>query len=326
LIALNLRYLSRSDVESLSVSMAEVIEVVEEGFRRNGMGETQMPPKIAIKPRGGETFLHAMPAYVGQLDIAAIKWVGGNDDNRKRGLPSISGLIILNDPETMFPVCIMDASWVTAMRTGAANAVAMKYLGPERVETVAIIGCGVQGRSNLLAMHTRYPEIAQLRCYDISQAALNAFVEEAREKYDFDVAPVAGLQAAVEGADVIVTAGPSPKEPTPYLKEEWLKPGAMAAPVDYMGAWEGKLAAKVDKLITDDHGQMDYYRSKGYFKDVPKPYADLGEIVAGKKPGREGPQERTMSILMGIAVDDAVTAQLVHDRAVAQDAGMTLPL
>ncbi len=306
--------------------MAEVIEVVEEGFRRKGMGQTQMPAKTAVKPRGGETFLHAMPAYIAGLDIAAIKWVGGNDNNRARGLPSISGLIILNDPETMFPVCIMDASWVTAMRTGAANAVAMKYLGPQRAATVAIIGCGVQGRSNLLAMHTHYPGIAQLRCYDASQAALDAFVEEARQTYDFEIVPVAGPQAAVVGADVVVTAGASPKEPTPYLKEEWLQPGAMAAPVDYMGAWEGELAAKVDKLITDDHAQMDYYRSKGYFRDVPKPYADLGEIVAGDKPGRESPEERTMSILMGIAVDDAVTAQLIYDRAVAQNTGMTLPL
>jgi len=321
----SIRYLSRGDVESLGISMAEVIEGVEEGFRRKGMGETQMPPKTAIHPRPGETFLHAMPAYVGGLDTAAIKWVGGNDENRSRGLPNISGLIILNDPETMVPVCIMDASWVTMMRTGAANAVAMKYLGPERADSVAVIGCGVQGRSNALAMHTQYPGLRELRCYDPSEVALELFVEEAAQAYDFEVIAVSGPQEAVQGADVVVTAGPSPKEPTPYLKEEWLKPGAMAAPVDYMGAWEGKLAAMVDKLITDDHAQMDYYRSKGYFKDVPKPYADLGEIVAGKKPGRESPEERTMSILMGIAIDDAVTAQLIHARAVAGNVGMMLP-
>jgi alanine dehydrogenase len=321
---MSIRYLSRAEVESLNISMAQVIEVVEEGFRLKGMGQTQMPPKTAIHARPGETFLHAMPAYVGGMDTAAIKWVGGNENNPKQGLPNISGVIVLNDPETQFPICIMDAGWVTMMRTGAANAVAMKYLGPQRAETVAVIGCGVQGRSNALAMHTHYPEIKQLRCYDVSAEALGAFVKEAEQAYDSEVVAVSEPREAVEGVDVVVTAGPSPKSPTPYLRQEWLKAGAMAAPVDYMGAWEGELAAKVDKLITDDHGQMDYYRAKGYFADVPKPYADLGEIVAGKQPGRESADERTMSILMGIAIDDAVTAQLIYDQACEQEVGVML--
>lgn len=323
---MNLRYLSRSDVEDLDISMSQIISVVEEGFRLKGLGKVQMPPKIAVKPRGPESFLHAMPAYVGGLDIAAIKWVGGNDDNPGRGLPTISGLIVLNDPETMFPVCVMDAIWVTAVRTGAANAVAMKYLGPAQAETVSIVGCGVQGRSNLLAMATIYPEITGARCFDVNPDALERFIRESLDAYDFRITPAASPREAVEGADVVVTAGPSPKDPTPYLSEKWLKRGAMAAPVDYMGAWEGPMASSVDRLITDDHGQMEYYRSKGYFRDVPRPYADLGEIVAGIKPGRQSPDERTMSILLGIALDDAVTANLIHQRAIEEDIGTLLPL
>ncbi|MFO7945731.1 MAG: ornithine cyclodeaminase family protein [Armatimonadota bacterium] len=321
-----LRYLSRDDVISLDISMQEVIEAVEEGFRRKGMGQTQMPPKIAIHPRGEGTFLHAMPAYVGGIDAAAVKWVGGADDNPDRGLPTISGLIIYNDPETMFPRCIMDCQWVTAMRTGAANAVAMKYLGPEEPEVVAVVGCGVQGRSNTLAMATLYSSIRQLRCYDVSYEAVHEYAEQTLEKYDFEVVVADGPEDAVSEADIVVTAGPSPREPTPYLRDEWLKPGAMAAPVDYMGAWEGRLAQNVDKLITDDHAQMEYYRQKGYFNNVPKPYADLGQIVAGTYPGRESSEERTMSICMGIAVDDAVTAKLVYQAAVEQDCGTILPL
>ncbi len=321
-----LRYLSRDDVVSLDITMEAVIDAVEEGFRQKGMRHTQMPPKIAIHPRGESTFLHAMPAYVGGTDAAAVKWVGGADDNPDRGLPNISGLIIYNDPDTMFPRCIMDCRWVTAMRTGAANAVAMKYLGPENPQVVAVVGCGVQGRSNTLAMDTLYSTIRQLRCYDINDEALEDYAEETREKYDFEVFVADGPEAAVADADIVVTAGPSPKEPTPYLRDEWLKPKAMAAPVDYMGAWEGKLAQNVDKLITDDHAQMEYYRQKGYFKNVPKPYADLGQIVAGSYPGRESAGERTMSICMGIAVDDAVTAKLVYEAAVEQDCGTILPL
>lgn len=324
---MQIRYLSRADVESLAVPMADIIEVVEEGFRRKGMGETQMPPKIAIHSRPGEAFLHAMPAYIGGLDIAAVKWVGGNEANLERGLPNITGLIVLNDPETMVPLAIMDGSWITAMRTGAANAVAMKYLGPASPRTVAVVGCGVQGRSNLLAMLTRYPGIVRVCCYDVIPQALVAFIRDAESSHaGVEFVAAAGPREAVEEADIVVSAGPSPKHPTPYLRADWLKQGAMAAPVDYMGAWDAQLAAEVDLLITDDHAQMDYYRSKGYFADIPRPNADLGEVVAGLKPGRERSDERTMSICMGIAVDDAVTAALVYERACAAGIGVELPL
>ncbi len=319
-----LKYLSRADLESLKITMAEVMEVVEEGFRRKAMGETQMTSKAFITPRGGEAGMMSMAAYVGGMDAAAIKWLGWATGNRQRGLPLHTGLVILNDPDTSLPMSVMDAGWVTAMRTGAASGVAMKYLGPSQAAIGAVIGCGVEGRSNLSAMHTCYPELAELRCYDIFDAALEAFVEESRRQYDFTVTPVGSPQAAVEEADVVVTAGSTGA--TPFLKQEWLKAGAMAVPVDLFGAWEVELAMQVDKLVTDDYEKFDSFRSSERLKDLPQPYAELGEIVAGDKPGRETPQERTMSILGGIPVDDAVAAHLAYTRAVEQGVGVTLPL
>lgn len=320
-------YLSRADVESLALSMAEIVKVVEEGFRLKGLGQTQMPPKIAIHPRGDGTFLHAMPAYVGgSVDAASVKWVGGADENHRLGLPTISGLLVLNDPQTMFPVCVMDCIWITAMRTGAANAVAMKYLGPRNAEQAAVLGCGVQGRSNLLAMATQYPGLRQCRAWDPNPEALAKYVAEMGEKVGCDVIPVESAERAVREADVIVTAGPSPREPEPYIPFEWLKPGAMAAPVDYNGAWMEDVLRGVDRLVVDDHAQMDYYRSKGYFANTPLPDADLGEVVSGRAPGRRRDDEITMSMCMGIAVDDCVTARLVHDTAVQRGVGVRLPL
>jgi len=324
---LHLLYLSRADVESLAVSMEQVIAAVEEGFRLKGLGETQMPPKIAIHPRGSGTFLHAMPAYVGgQVDAACVKWVGGADDNVSIGLPTISGLIVVNDPQTMFPLCMMDCAWVTAMRTGAANAVAMKYLGPAQAEEVAVLGCGVQGRSNLLAMACRYPQVRVCRVWDPNPAAVEAYIRDMSPKVSCAVKAAADPENAVRGADVIVTAGPSPRDPEPYIPLEWLKPGAMAAPVDYNGAWCEDALHGVDRLITDDHAQMDYYRQKGFFRNTPLPYADLGEVVAGLKPGREREAERTMSICLGIAVDDCVTAHLLHGLARERGIGVELAL
>jgi len=323
---MNLLYLSRADVENLSIGLPAVIEVVEEGFRLKGLGQTEMPPKTSLHPHDPTTFLNAMPAYVGgDVKAASMKWVGGADDNFKRGLPTISGLLIFNDPLTMLPLAVMDCTWLTMMRTAAANAVAMKFLAPRHVEVVSIIGCGVQGRGNLQAMALQYPSIQEARAYDTNPEVLARYVAEMAAATGLNIVPVASAEAAVRDADIVVTAGYMPPNPIPYIEEAWLKPGAMAAPVDYNVAFKSELCQKVDKLVTDDLGQMNYYRTKGYFEGVPEAW-DLGDIVAGKKPGRESDDERTMSMCMGIGIDDAVTSKLIYETARAQGVGVELPL
>lgn len=322
---MNLLYLSRKDVESLQIPMGAVISAVEEGFRRKGLGETQMPPKTPIYPRPDGVFLHAMPAYVAGLDAASVKWVGGSEFNWKYGLPNITGLLILNDPETMLPLAVMDCTWITAMRTGAANAVAMKYLGPRNPVEAGIIGCGVQGRSNALAMATLYPGLQRLRVYDVNAESAARFAVEMAEQLGLAVDVVADAKAAVVGADLVVTAAYMPHNFVPYIEDDWLKPGAMAAPVDYNVAWTSELCQRVDKIVTDDVAQMNFYRPRGYFQGVPEPW-ELGEVVAGKKPGRERDEERTMAMCLGIGIDDAVTAQLVYRTAREKSIGVQLPL
>jgi ornithine cyclodeaminase/alanine dehydrogenase-like protein (mu-crystallin family) len=324
---MNFLYLSRADVESLAIPMSQIIEAVEEGFLRKGLGETQMPPKTPINPRGAKTFLHAMPAYVGgPLDTASLKWVGGAEDNYLHNLPTITGLLILNDPDTMLPLAVMDCTWITMMRTGAANAVAMKYLGPKAPVLAGIIGCGVQGRSNALAMRTLYPTLRRINAFDTKPGAVAAFAAEITPLTGLEIIEVASAEAAVRDCDLVVTAGFMPPGAQPYIQDEWLKPGAMAAPVDYNSAWTAELCQNVDKIVTDDVAQMDYYRgTKGYFQGVPVPW-ELGDVVAGKKPGREREDERTMAMCQGIGIDDAVTAQLVYRMARERGVGVSLPL
>ena len=119
----NVLYLSRRDVEATAVSMSEIIAALEEMFFDKGQGRVEMPPKPGIHPRP-DCFIHAMPAYIPRLGSAGMKWVSGYPENLSRGLPYISGLLILNDPDTGIPTCVMDCTWITAMRTGAATAVA----------------------------------------------------------------------------------------------------------------------------------------------------------------------------------------------------------
>jgi len=131
---------------------------------------------------------------------------------------------------------------------------------------------------------------------------------------------------AVVDLDLVVTSGPILKHPQPVIEADWLAPGAFASPVDFDSYWQGPALQQADKLATDDLAQMDYYRSEGYFGETPQPYADLGEIVAGRKPGRERDDERTISVNLGIALEDMATAIRIYRRAVETGAGTQLPL
>ncbi len=143
-----LLYLSRADVEKVGLPMGEIIAAVECVFREKGEGRVEMPAKIGVHP-APDDFLHAMPAYLASPRSTGIKWVGNFLKNAPKGLPTISGLVVLNDPETGLPLAVMDCTWITARRTGAASAVAAKYLARADAEALTVIGCGVQGRSHL---------------------------------------------------------------------------------------------------------------------------------------------------------------------------------
>ena len=181
-----LLYLSRKDVESVGLSMAAIIEALEHAFQEKGEGRVEMPPKPGIHPGGGDNFLHAMPAYIPALDAAGLKWVGGFPDNSGRGLPYITGLLILNDPETGLPIAIMDCVWITAMRTGAATAVAAKHLARPDSRTVGILACGVQGRTNLEALHVCFP-IERAQAFDTDPEVADRFAREMSVSLEIDV-------------------------------------------------------------------------------------------------------------------------------------------
>lgn len=317
-------YLSREDVEKVNISMRQIIEVLDRAFVEKGKGKVEMPPKPGIHTRP-DAFIHAMPAYIPGLESAGIKWVSGYPENQKKGLPYISGLLILNDPETGFPIAIMDCTWITAKRTGAATAVAAKYLARKDSSTVGIVACGVQGRSNLEALSCLF-QIEMVKTYDLYPEIAEQYAEEMGRKLQIEIEPAKRLEDAVKNMDIVVTSGPILKNPKPAIPAGWLSRGAFACPLDFDSYWQGEAFREADKLATDDTEQMKYYRQVGYFKDTPEPYADLGEIAAGKKPGRQSDDERIISINLGLALDDMATAILIYNKAIAEGIGKQLPL
>jgi ornithine cyclodeaminase/alanine dehydrogenase len=308
----------------IGLPMREIIDALDAMFKEKGAGRTEMPPKPGIHTRP-DAFIHAMPAYISSLESAGIKWVSGYPKNQAKGLPYITGLLILNDPETGVPLAIMDCTWITAKRTGSATALAAKYLARPESTTVGIVACGVQGRSNLEALACLF-KIKKVKAYDLYPGIAERYATEMSKGLDLNIEPVKKPSEAVKGLDLVVTSGPILKHPKPLIEAGWLAPGAFASPVDFDSYWKRDALREVHKLATDDLAQMRYYRQEGYFKETPEPYADLGEIVAGLKPGRESAEERTMSINLGLALEDMATAIKIYNLAKTQGMGVALPL
>jgi alanine dehydrogenase len=321
-------YLSRRDVESLEISMREVLEVVDHGFLLKGLNKTEMPAKRGIHPRAN-AFIHAMPAYVKEADIAGLKWVSGYPSNMDKGLPYITGLLALNDPETGIPMAVMDCAWITAARTGASVGVSAKYLAREGSRIVAILGCGVQARMGLRALVEVLPKLSNVQCYDLYPEAARRFIEEMSQLYPkFHMVACSTPAEMIEHADVVVTAIPIVTEPKPPLHAGMLKEGSLAVSLDYDSAWDSPAMKECDKFVSDDIDQLLATKEEGiYFSGIPDPiYADLGELAAGVKPGRQSEREKIFSMNMGIAVDDMVTAKRVYERALQKGIGTRWPL
>ena len=320
-----LLYLSQADVASVGLTMAEVIDLVEKAFHEKGEGRVEMPPKPGIHPGGGDNFIHAMPAYIPAMGSAGLKWVSGYPENYKRNLPYISGLLILNDPETGLPTAVMDCSWITAMRTAAATAVAARKLARPESSRLGILGCGVQGTTNTEALRVLFP-VEKVFAYDVRPEAARKFAADVSARLGLSVKVVADPREAVSGCDMVVTAGPILKNPHATILAGWLDAGAFASLVDFDSFWHPAALKQASKFCTDDVPQFMHYKEIGYFQDVPPIYADLGELVAGKKPGRQNATERTMACNLGLALDDMAVAPTIMQRALARKIGQFLAL
>ena len=214
-------YLSRADVMAAGLDVSAMIGLLETAFREKGDGRVEMPPKPGIHTQP-DAFLHAMPAYIPAMKAAGIKWVGGYPLNHARGLPYITGLLVLNDVETGVPYAVMDCAWITAYRTAAASALSARYLARPGSSTVGILACGVQGRSHLEALAAVFP-VGRVFAYDTRRDVQDGFVADMRARFGFDVVGVDHPKAAVVDSDLVVTSGPILKQPVPD------HPGGVAA-------------------------------------------------------------------------------------------------
>lgn len=312
------RILTASDVRT-AVPVSAAVDAIERAFAAHGRGETQMPVKVYLDlPEHGGDF-RAMPAFM--EGSAGVKWVNAHPQNPNRfGLPSVMGMYILSDPASAEALAVLDATYLTALRTGAAAGVASKYLARKDAKTVGFVGSGVQARTMLAAIRAAVGDLEVLAS-DSNEAAASGFAEEA-----------GGRSVTVEeacAADIVCTATPVRK---PIVRNEWIRPGthinAMGA--DAHGKQELDTAIlKRSLVVVDDvpqasgSGEVNVPLSEGAIA-LSDLHASLGEIVAGTATGRSSEDQITVFDSTGLAVQDVALARLAFDRAGDQDIGMEL--
>lgn len=319
----HLLYLSRKDIEEVGVELQVILELIEKSFIEKGKGSSIMEPKHWYEGPEG-SFYSAMSAYTPAFGVAGVKWQSGVPNNPAKNLPYISGYLILNDIESGLPVAIMDSTWITAVRTGAQTAVSAKYLATRNAEVLAVLGCGVQGRTNLDALLLLLPRLKHVQAFDINSDNLRRYEQYVKDK-GIEVAPCKTREECIKGADLIVTAGPIHRNPAHDIAPEWLKDGVLAVPLDYDSYWQAKAIGAFDKFFTDDARQILHYQEEGsYFLNVPEIDAEFSEIITGKKPGRETDSEKIMCMNLGVAIEDTPIASEIYRRAKDRGIGVWL--
>jgi len=330
-------YLSQKDVIACGVlDMASCMKDLEKVFLLHHRKEDILPAKVALRwgdAHSEETRgrINAMPGYVGgDLNTAGIKWIGSAPTNpMKYGLPRASALIILNDPEKMFPLAVMDGTLVSAMRTGGVTGVAARYLARKDSKTAGIIGAGTQNRTQLMALKEALPGLSSVRVYDLSVERSRAFAGEMEKSLGIPVEPAKDGRRAVEGADVVVSATTARE---PVVMADWLAPGSFYS---HVGGYEAEFAVveRADRVVVDDWYQIKHRLTqtlaimfdRGLIGD-DRIDAELGAVVAGDKPGRRNQEERIYFNSVGMAVEDIAVAKRVYDTAVRKGIGVPLEL
>jgi ornithine cyclodeaminase/alanine dehydrogenase len=318
--------LTQQEIQQV-VTMKDVVEIVEKTFRGMGEGTVINPTKVGLDlgevapwpPYKG--FMNAMPAYVGWLDSAGIKWAGGFLDNATLGLPYISSMILLIDPRTGQFRAAMDGALITNVRTGAQSAVALKYLHKGPTIRIGLYGAGAQGRTQTQAISQVF-DIETLKVYDIRREAAQRFAEEMRSVVKGKIVVVDAPEQAADGQAIICVTQSKDK----FVRESWLKPGAVLFPMGSYQECEDACILKADKIIVDHVGQCLH---RGALKGLSEAgkitekhiHATIGEVVAGKKPGRAAETERILCIPIGTGAMDIAVATVAYQRAAKKGLG-----
>ena len=325
-----LDYLNRFDIEALGFTDAEILSAIEDSLRMQGKGETSIEPRMHIRPRAGvEGHFNVLRGWIGgEIDSAGTKVVGDFVDNYKSGRPSEYGLLTLFDPRVGAPKALIDATGITEMRTGAITALGAKYLAPEKPKVLGHIGARGTAYWNVRLLCHLF-DFEEVRVHSRRPESQEAFAAQLRADLGREITVTGDWKSCLQDADIVVEASRL-SEPQPLLKTDWIKPGALVVPYGTMSAVELNLTDIMDKVVMDDWGQ-----AHGVFGALREHvdqgkltaetlHAELGQIVAGVKPGRESAEEAILFWHRGLSLSDIALGHAMLAKAKEMGVGQRL--
>jgi alanine dehydrogenase len=326
-----LTYLNRIDVEAAALSDEEIISTIEASLAMQGRGETVIEPRTHLEPRSGvEGHFNVLRGWIGgELDVAGVKVVGDFVGNYQQDLPSELGLLCLFDPGTGAPTTVLDASGITEMRTGAVTAIGAKHLARANSRTLGHIGARGSAYWNVRLLDRLF-DFAAIRVHSRRPASREGFAQRLSSELGKQVTATGDWRSCVEGADIIVEASRL-SAPEPLLKTDWVEPGALVMPYGTMSAVELSLTDRMSKIVVDDWGQCRSGRFGALRAHVETGrlteatlHAELGQIVAGLKPGRQSDGETILFWHRGLSLTDIALGQAIVTKAASTGVGQRL--
>ncbi len=318
-------YLNESHLETLDLDLRSIVDILERVFAYKAAGETLMPPKVffQIPP---DRFYSSMVSCCPPLGYAGCKWQSGDPVNPSRGLPYVQGLFVLNEHETGQMTALIDAKWITGKRTAAASALVARHQARPGAEELAILGCGLQGRAHLEALAGEVTTLRRCRVYDVVPERESAFVAQMDRRFNGVRVSGSGRdEAAIRGADIVVTGGTITERRAPTIVPAWLKRGALVITIDYDSYVTDDCIAAMDIVLTDDRAQLENARrTEGKFTGVTRIDAEISELIAHGQGRRRHDEQRIMAFNLGIALEDVATAVEVFQRAEQRGVGIRL--
>lgn len=328
---MDILYLSSKDIEEINLTNDEIIGAVEESLRAQGNGQTSIEPRVHINPN--EEYcghFNVLRGYIEPKQAVGVKIVGDYVYNYKKNLPSELSLLNLFDPQTGAPYAVIDATAITSMRTGAITAVGAKYLARKKNKVLGHLGCRGTAFWNVVLLDHLY-DFEEIRINSRRQESMEAFAQQLEERLHKKITITKDSRECLEGADIMVEATRL-MEPQPLLKTEWVRPGNFVVPYGTICANEITLTDVMDKIVVDDWGQCKEGGKLGSLSPHVRAgkltretlHAELGEVVAGKKVGRETDEEKILFWHRGLSINDIALGQLYYEKALKNHIGTTL--
>ncbi|WP_207478687.1 ornithine cyclodeaminase family protein [Arenibaculum pallidiluteum] len=323
-------YLNRLDIEELKLDDDEILRAVEASLAAQGRGETVIEPRVHLEPGVARGHFNVLRGAIREpIDSAGVKVVGDFVDNYTLGLPSELAVLLLFDPHTGIPKAFLDASGITDMRTGAVTAIGAKHLARAGSKVLGHIGARGTAYWNVRLLDRLFG-FDEIRVHSRRPESRNAFAERLSRDLGKPVVATEDWRSCVEGADIVVEASRL-VQPEPLLRTEWIKKGALVVPYGTMSAVELSLTDIMTKVVVDDWGQcrtgkfgsLRAHVETGRLTDATL-HGELGQIVAGSRPGRESEDETNLFWHRGLSLSDIALGHAMLEKAERMGIGQRL--